>query len=1396
LLASTPTTHTAKMNSKPLTPGATSNSSVLATTISAVKKSAQLIDDCLRRDEESPEIWDFFNQTSSGQYTFDNIEQFFIKKKFVIPVALLEEYNFLECKSFMGLFPEINRAWVTIDNRLYLWNYEEGNDILPWDELDQIIVSVGLANPKANVFEDSDIKYVLVLATPVEVVLLVVKFNGNDIALHPTKFALPSDNVNMLKIVGSSNGRIFMAGGDGDLYEFDYKANENSCLKCSGRRCTIVNHSTSKLVALLPSFIRFTEKDPLVDITIDRSRNILYTLSEHSAITVYDLGLDGNSLSKISTTTEISKQAIAMCPRVQNWDSKMFQIVNISAIETTESGPVHLVAITRGGLRLYFSTLKPHTSSRLYYHKKNRPEGLYLVHVRFPPLLRSQNNTLASPSSKSPSSKAPTSNPTTYQPTNVHSTYYGQGILILADARTQDRDILLGICQDIVPTSYSGRTTRTYPYSSGFGAQNFVEKATILEIEGKVWSLAEVPYKCLTGTAALLNAVNTFDKSVDTGRPQELIMRNELALQHLLPPRHFLAFTSTGLHVVVKWRPVDILRQILTSAGGNDTKDLKSFFATYGADQACAMCLILACGETYPSTRLSSSLDVTSSTIPEITEWATQTFFRLGGGPSFDNPTNTTLSSEENKMKAMRFSASHDGFAMYLSRLLRPIWSQTILEKRTKQITYNDTDNMSIRSRATHERVGEWLCRLSKAQLTELEASLINLRQFLSRNPHFAAIRTQEMITSGPSSIRMRLLEIQKRKLEEEAKKIEQTSLSNLHLLLLRSLECLNLLSVLNDFLPQLTEKLSAALISKMNSMKFRDLVATEEGFQTMRSLVDTLIQDARVESISNLLAERCPSFFSEADKIKYQALELLNRAKTTENTEEREKYLKSSLDMFIRISDHISNQDLLRYICEEYQFLRYYEGVMILALECARAADTSGLALQWFKDGMNTREERGKEAYNARLKCYQNIINVLDELLTGVAPSGMMSREHPTPRPTLEPSDLEEIKIRILKIARKSADELFHMILYRWYIDRGLSMELIQLQTPYMEQFLKYYCEPKSLSLDLLWRYYVKQKKYAQAAVILTQLAESKDETLKLEDRLEHLARAITNAKSAMGQGSASQVDGELLRQLEDKMEVARIQLKIYHELDQIQDASVRSRAKADLDRELYSISDLYNKFAKQYGLCESALEIIHTARYNDPNLIRKLWDNIISDELQKMLQHKNFEHLRTKISSLTKVYATSDLVFPLEYLVEVLEKTSIQYRNMTGWRIEWVVACFLSGGVPHYKLFYVYDNLLVKSVDPFWKEKPHQLHLIAVVSYLLRQWIDFANSTRISPFEVKQFQSKQIDTAIEKYITSLQTIAVSSQEANKLIDELKDLKKQVLAFKPQSSSFIERTF
>lgn len=53
----------------------------------------------------------------------------------------------------MGLLPEIRRAWVTVDNQLYLWNYETG-DVCLYDALDQVIVAVGLVAPRPGVFRE------------------------------------------------------------------------------------------------------------------------------------------------------------------------------------------------------------------------------------------------------------------------------------------------------------------------------------------------------------------------------------------------------------------------------------------------------------------------------------------------------------------------------------------------------------------------------------------------------------------------------------------------------------------------------------------------------------------------------------------------------------------------------------------------------------------------------------------------------------------------------------------------------------------------------------------------------------------------------------------------------------------------------------------------------------------------------------------------------------------------------------------------------------------------------------------------------------------------------------------------------------------------------------------
>lgn len=57
---------------------------------------------------------------------------------------------------------------------------------------------------------------------------------------------------------------------------------------------------------MVPSFLNAAlyDEDPIVKIEVDNSRHILYTLSEKGCIEIFDLGSDGDSLSRVMRLTQ------------------------------------------------------------------------------------------------------------------------------------------------------------------------------------------------------------------------------------------------------------------------------------------------------------------------------------------------------------------------------------------------------------------------------------------------------------------------------------------------------------------------------------------------------------------------------------------------------------------------------------------------------------------------------------------------------------------------------------------------------------------------------------------------------------------------------------------------------------------------------------------------------------------------------------------------------------------------------------------------------------------------------------------------------------------------------------------------------------------------------------
>lgn len=73
-----------------------------------------------------------------------------------------------------------------------------------------------------------------------------------------------------------------------------------------GKRCKKINHSEGPLSFLVPSFVTMalSEEEAIIQISVDDSRNILYTLGDKGTITVWDI--DNGGASRITSLSQVS----------------------------------------------------------------------------------------------------------------------------------------------------------------------------------------------------------------------------------------------------------------------------------------------------------------------------------------------------------------------------------------------------------------------------------------------------------------------------------------------------------------------------------------------------------------------------------------------------------------------------------------------------------------------------------------------------------------------------------------------------------------------------------------------------------------------------------------------------------------------------------------------------------------------------------------------------------------------------------------------------------------------------------------------------------------------------------------------------------------------------------
>ncbi|XP_057777560.1 nuclear pore complex protein NUP155-like isoform X1 [Salvia miltiorrhiza] len=1278
-----------------------------------------------------------------------------------LPPVLIERYNTAggEGTALCGIFPEIRRAWASVDNSLFLWRFDKWDGQCPeYSGEEQAICAVGLAKSKPGVFVEA-IQYLLVLATPVELILVGVCCSGSsdgtdpyaEVSLQPLpEYTIPSDGVTMTCITCTDRGHIFLAGRDGHVYELQYTTGSGWQKRCR-KICLTAGLGSVISRWVVPNVFKFGAVDPIVEMVVDSDRHVLYARTEDMKIQVFSLGLNGDGPFK-----KVAEERNLITQRESNYGGRQqagqraparptkSSIVSISPLSTLESKWLHLVAVLSDGRRMYLSTSPSGGNNGAVggLAGLGKPSCLKVVTTRpSPPIGVSGGLAFGALSLAGRSQSDDLS-------LKIESAYYSSGTLVLSDSSPSAVSSLLLVNKDTQSLSSANLGT------GARGSRALRESVSSIPVEGRMLYVADV--LPLPDTASIVQSLyselelcgfhNSWESCEKTS--VKLWARGDLSTQHILPRRKIVIFSTMGMMEVVFNRPIDILRRFLESNSPRSL--LEDFFNRFGSGEAAAMCLMLAARIVYTENFISNV----------VAEKAAEAFEdpRVVGMPQLEGSgalSNTRTAAGGFSMGQVVqeaepvFSGAHEGLCLCTSRLLLPLWELPVFVINGGSGSPDGVSEDGIIS-----------CRLSVQAMHVLEDKICSLEKFLrsrrnQRRGLYGCVAglgdisgsiligtgsdlvagDRSMVRNlfgsynvdssegGPSNKRQRLPYS-----PAELAAMEVRAMECIRQLLLRCGEALFLLQLLSQhLLARLIQNFDANTRQAVVQLTFHQLVCSEDGDRLATRLISALMEyytgpDGRgtVDDISNRLRDGCPSYYKESDYKFYVAVEYLERAAATSDTQERENLAREAFNNLSRIPESAD----LPTVCKRFEDLRFYEAVVRLSLQKAQAGDPAG-------DAFNEQIDAGirQHALSRRMQCYEIVTNALRCLKGEALRKEFGSPIRPVLQSALDQASRKKYICQIIQLGVQSSDRVFHEYLYRTLIELGLDDELLEYGGPDLVQFLQNAGrdpthEPFSSVAssspmghsrvqlasnqikysELLARYYVLKRQHVLAAQILVRLAERRStetgDTPTLEQRRQYLSNAVLQAKSASESDSLNvsvrgAIDNGLLDLLEGKLAVLQFQIKIKEELDSMVSrleaspdgsesttngslptnghpsnasfiVAIRDKAK-ELSMDLKTITQLYNEYAVPFDLWEICLEMLYFASYSgdaDSSIVRETWARLIDQALSRGGIAEACAVLK-RVGS--HVYPGDAAILPLDTLCLHLEKAA-QDRVVSG--------------------------------------------------------------------------------------------------------------------------------
>ena len=806
----------------------------------------------------------------------------------------------------MGLFADLNYAWVAIDNFFYLWDYTHPNPELIGLEQQQnhSIEAVKLVIPRPGVFQPT-VNRLLVIATKTDMLLVGLSTQpahggGVSVTLFATNLSILLKGLSVNIIEGSAaTGRIFFSDrGSNDVHELTYQQEE----RWFQSRCGNINHTGQRgITAFNPGPIlgygQKAEQERVIQMSVDDTRGLLYTLSSQSTIRVFHMR-PGNALGLMITKT-IS--ATLMNLRHQSsLNSELLgpntSIVSINPISAHESSLTHIVATTSSGCRIFMTATGSGETSPF-----KPPTSMQVQFVKYPPPdnTRPQANYQGSSQVLVYGGDQNTNNMSKALVGTRAAVRYAPGYFLCLVKVNEATDSLFACASD------AGRVARSPENQS-------LPKGP----ETTLWSP-------LGSKAEDIGLITPFSPPIQnpTG------FGNELATQYDTAAAGFALLTNTGVHTFRRRRLVDIFASLIKLGGGDEGLEgqITKFLRWYGHSETASTALAVACGQ---------GLDVTSEsrvariTDPVILEYARKAFIEHGGRPSTNH--NQVLDHSVPEIDAVRPSPRHEGLALYITRLVRSIWRKPIM----RQVMSPSTGLTTIPA-------------VSMSSLREISQSLVTLKEFLESNKSFIDG------LAGPDALGRAST-----KSDEISLQAEHRALHSLVVLIGDIIEGIAFVQVLFDEqIMEITKRLPNEVQQQVLSISYEGLFSTDRGKDLAKELVKAIVgrnidAGSNVETVAESLRRRCGSFCSADDVVIFKAQDLLNRSfDAGGETESGRNLLNESLRLFKQVIGSLAMEQL-KWAVDNFTATQFYAGAIQLSLNVAQESDRGNRALSWIQDG------------------------------------------------------------------------------------------------------------------------------------------------------------------------------------------------------------------------------------------------------------------------------------------------------------------------------------------------------------------------------------------------------------------------------------------------------------